>query len=1011
MAPRDLPPDADDGLDERKAVDPPGGRRGVRRDGAARRLADDRAAPRPRRVERDGPQRHDGARARGLHRRSPTRPPAGSRPIAATASSSTTSPSSGDLPVAQRRAVSDFFASAHRALEDLLNETSQLLARVSRHAAVVVGPPGRHGAGAQRAARARSSRGSCSWSACCRTARSRRRCARSTTTSTTPRSRRRRRRRSTGSSAAPRGARSPSPGPTGDPDGRRARAAPHATRSQPTRGRGPRAAVRRRREPARRRAGGVLDHRARRAPARDARAPGRRRVAGPRAPRPRAHGAHRLREQRSTSCATARSCSRPTRSTARPPASSACSARPAWTTATRSPRCRRSRSSSGGTSREPIASDHYEVARASSRNATDDEIKRAFRELARQYHPDANPATRTPRSGSRRSASRTRRCATRSAAAATTSFGGRRARRRRTGGGAATRSASATSSTRSSAATRSGAARPAGPARGPDAEADGRAHARRRRVRHHRTDRRPPPGAVRPLRRLGLRARARTRRAATSAAASGEVRQVRRSILGQIVTASPCAVCDGTGRRILSQCRDCRGDGRVHGATARSRSRCPAGVDDGQRLRLAGRGAAAPRGGQPRRPLRQRPGRGRTPTSSATATTSCTCGTSRSPRPRSVPHSRSRRSRARTSSTVPAGHPAGTGVPGQGRGRARRCAAAGAATSSSGSRSRCPTQLDDEEAELLHRLAELRGEDGRAAREGRASRAAVRVPVDAATARRDAASRASPRGRAVAHVFVDALDDDVVRRRATTATTSQRVRRLRVGEHVTAADGVGAWRPYRVVDAATGALVLDRGRRPARARAVARPRARRRVRAHEGHEARDGRPPAHRARRRRDPARSSRAAVGRAARTTRVGAVGRAARAGWRREAAMQCRTRPAARDRPTGAARRRSSVGPGLVRRRPGRRGSRRARRRPGTGGWTARGRARGRLSTRRGRAARRRRCPRLAVGPHVLRTETAAVAAAAVLTRVAGRRTGSRSARCALSVPRPRRVGNTTA
>jgi heat-inducible transcriptional repressor len=44
------------------------------------------------------------------------------------------------LPAGQRRAVSDFFASAHRALEDLLTETSQLLSRVSRHAALVMGP-------------------------------------------------------------------------------------------------------------------------------------------------------------------------------------------------------------------------------------------------------------------------------------------------------------------------------------------------------------------------------------------------------------------------------------------------------------------------------------------------------------------------------------------------------------------------------------------------------------------------------------------------------------------------------------------------------------------------------------------------------------------------------------------------------------------------------------------------------------------------------------------------------
>jgi heat-inducible transcriptional repressor len=44
------------------------------------------------------------------------------------------------LPAVQNQAVSEFFASAHQALEDLLHETSGLLARVSRHAAVVVGP-------------------------------------------------------------------------------------------------------------------------------------------------------------------------------------------------------------------------------------------------------------------------------------------------------------------------------------------------------------------------------------------------------------------------------------------------------------------------------------------------------------------------------------------------------------------------------------------------------------------------------------------------------------------------------------------------------------------------------------------------------------------------------------------------------------------------------------------------------------------------------------------------------
>ena len=77
---------------------------------------------------------------------------------------------------------------------------------------------------------------------------------------------------------------------------------------------------------------------------------------------------------------------------------------------------------------------------------------------------------------------------------------------------------------------------------------------------------------------------------------TGEVRQVRRSILGQMVTASPCPTCDATGSRILSPCKGCRGEGRVH-AVRRIDVEVPAGVDSGQRLRLPDRGPAAPRGG------------------------------------------------------------------------------------------------------------------------------------------------------------------------------------------------------------------------------------------------------------------------------------------------------------------------------------------------------------------------------------------------------------------------------
>lgn len=79
---------------------------------------------------------------------------------------------------------------------------------------------------------------------------------------------------------------------------------------------------------------------------------------------------------------------------------------------------------------------------------------------------------------------------------------------------------------------------------------------------------------------------------------AGEVRQVRQSLLGQMVTARPCPRCGGRGEEIASPCPDCRGDGRV----VDERTfvvEVPAGVDGGSTLRLTGRGAAGPRGGPP----------------------------------------------------------------------------------------------------------------------------------------------------------------------------------------------------------------------------------------------------------------------------------------------------------------------------------------------------------------------------------------------------------------------------
>jgi molecular chaperone DnaJ len=79
---------------------------------------------------------------------------------------------------------------------------------------------------------------------------------------------------------------------------------------------------------------------------------------------------------------------------------------------------------------------------------------------------------------------------------------------------------------------------------------------------------------------------------------SGELRHVRQSILGQVVTAVPCQRCGGLGEAISSPCADCRGEGR----RLQRRSftvEVPAGVDQGSTLRLTGRGPAGPRGGPP----------------------------------------------------------------------------------------------------------------------------------------------------------------------------------------------------------------------------------------------------------------------------------------------------------------------------------------------------------------------------------------------------------------------------
>jgi molecular chaperone DnaJ len=79
---------------------------------------------------------------------------------------------------------------------------------------------------------------------------------------------------------------------------------------------------------------------------------------------------------------------------------------------------------------------------------------------------------------------------------------------------------------------------------------------------------------------------------------TGAVRRITQSFLGRMVTTTTCDVCRGEGTVIAEPCPDCRGEGR------RTEQRrfvvdVPPGADNGLVLKLSGKGAAAPRGGQP----------------------------------------------------------------------------------------------------------------------------------------------------------------------------------------------------------------------------------------------------------------------------------------------------------------------------------------------------------------------------------------------------------------------------
>lgn len=79
---------------------------------------------------------------------------------------------------------------------------------------------------------------------------------------------------------------------------------------------------------------------------------------------------------------------------------------------------------------------------------------------------------------------------------------------------------------------------------------------------------------------------------------TGEIRRVQQSIFGQFVNVMMCERCRGEGRVITTPCEKCRGQGRVRN-NRRVVVNIPAGVDDGINVRVTGEGEVSSRGGTP----------------------------------------------------------------------------------------------------------------------------------------------------------------------------------------------------------------------------------------------------------------------------------------------------------------------------------------------------------------------------------------------------------------------------
>ncbi len=251
-----------------------------------------------------------------------------------------------------------------------------------------------------------------------------------------------------------------------------------------------------------------------------------------------------------------------------------------------------------------MAKDYYEVLGV-PRGASEEEIKKAFRRLARQYHPDMNPGDKGAEEKFKEigeaysvlsdAEKRSRYDQFGSADGPGAGFGGQGP----FGGGQNPFGdiGDIFDAFFGGGGGGGGAARRTGPARGEDLRVDVELtledcfHGVERELRVQRQE------ACEACHGTGGKDGQQPTRC-TRCGGSGQVQQARDTAFGRFVTARPCPTCHGAGQTVAEACPVCRGSGRQR----RSRTlkvRIPPGVGDGARVRISGEGEPGQRGGPP----------------------------------------------------------------------------------------------------------------------------------------------------------------------------------------------------------------------------------------------------------------------------------------------------------------------------------------------------------------------------------------------------------------------------